>query len=113
MSNLLKDLRYSLRMLLKNPALAVISILAFGLGMGTTTTMYTLVHAALRNLPFDPAGEILMLGRTNPSEGIERTSVTYHDYLDLPASIRARSTSPARNELSASTAASWPRTHSI
>jgi predicted permease len=82
MSNLLKDLRYSLRMLMRSPAVAVISILAFGLGMGTTTIMYTLVHGALRNLPFDPDGQIIALGRTNPSEGIERTSVTYHDFLD-------------------------------
>ena len=85
MSSILKDLRYSIRMLLKNPALAVISISAFGLGMGTTTTMYTLVHGGLRNLPFDPDGRIIALGRTNPSEGIERTSVTYHDYLDWRA----------------------------
>ena len=85
MSTFVTDLRHAIRTLLKNPALAVISILAFGLGMGTTTTMYTLVHGALRNLPFDPEGQIMMLGRTNPSEGIERTSVIYHDYLDWRA----------------------------
>lgn len=85
MSTLLKDVRYAFRMLLKNPALATISILAFGLGIGTTTTMYTLVHGALRNLPFDPQGQIMTIRRTNPSQGIERTSVTIHDYLDWRA----------------------------
>lgn len=86
MESLLSDLKYSFRMLVKSPAYSAISVLALTLGIGLTTTMFSIVYGALyRGLPFDEPGRILHLERNNLEEGIESMEVTHHDYLDWRA----------------------------
>lgn len=82
MSRLLSNLRISLRSLAKQPTLAGISILAFGLGIGLTTTMYSIVHGALKDLPFEKADRLMHLERNNLAQDINSMEVTLHDYLD-------------------------------
>ena len=53
MSNLLQDMRFGARMLMKHRGSSAISILALGLGLGLTTMMFSIVWGALlRGLPF-------------------------------------------------------------
>ncbi len=86
MEKLLKDIRYGGRMLIKNPGIALISVLAFTLGIGLTTTMFSIVYGALyRGLPFEEPRELLHLERSNLSEGIESMEVSIHDFLDWRA----------------------------
>ena len=48
-----QDLRYALRMAGRNPGFAVLVTLVLALGLGTNTSIYSLVDAALlRPLPF-------------------------------------------------------------
>ena len=83
MESILKDLKYGARMLVKNPAIAAISILAFTLGIGLTTTMFSIVYGAVyRGLPFDEPQALMHLERSNLSEDIESMEVTIHDFLD-------------------------------
>jgi predicted permease len=82
MSNFVHDLRYGLRMIVKQPTVSVIAILALALGIGLTTTMYSIVHGALGNLPFDEAHELINLEQTNPSQEIESMALDHHDFLD-------------------------------
>lgn len=91
MGAFLQDLRYGVRMLLKHPGLAGVSILAFGLGIGLTTTMWSINYGALlRGLPFADPGSIMSVARTNPERDIDRTGyATILDY-DL---MRERQTS--------------------
>src|SRR6476620_8666704 len=64
MRDLGKDLRFGFRMLLKRPGTSALAIAALALGIGLTTTMFSIVDAAfLRGLPFDDAGRIVTLGR--------------------------------------------------
>ena len=62
----LKDLKYSFRMLRKHPGNTAISIIALTLGIGLTTTMFSIVYGALyRGLPFDEPDRVMHLERNN------------------------------------------------
>ncbi len=88
MSDLVQNLKFGLRMLVKQPLVSGISILALALGIGLTTTMYSIVHGASRQLPFDEPWELIGLERANPSQGIDEMSVTQHELLDWRAQQR-------------------------
>ena len=47
MDTLLKDLRYAIRLLRKNLAYTLIAVVALGLGVGATTTVFSVVYSAL------------------------------------------------------------------
>ncbi|UCG85421.1 MAG: ABC transporter permease [Gemmatimonadota bacterium] len=78
----LRDLRLGVRLLLKNPGLSLIVIATFGLGIGLTTLVYSIVNGALfKGLPFPESHRILSIDRTEPPNG-ERTGITIHDLED-------------------------------
>ncbi|MCH6547598.1 MAG: ABC transporter permease [Gemmatimonadetes bacterium] len=78
--SLLYDLRYSVRMLTKNPGMAAISVLAIALGIGLPTTMFSIVNGALRDLPIDQASRLMSLSRRSPSRQWERAGVPISDF---------------------------------
>ena len=83
MPSLAKDLRFAARMLAKNPGVTAISVLALMLGIGLTTTMFSIVYGALyRGLPFDEPHRIMHLERNNLAQDITSMEVTVHDFHD-------------------------------
>ena len=83
MREFLREIRVSFRSLARQPGLALLAILALGMGIGFTAIMYSIVHGALyRGLPFPDGDRIHAVLATNPSEGIDQTSISIADYVD-------------------------------
>src|SRR5262245_887882 len=65
MSNLLRDLRYGARMLLKAPNIALTAVITLALGIGATTAIFTVVNAVLlRPLPYPEADRLVYVSKT-------------------------------------------------
>ena len=63
------DLRYTLRILLKNPAFTLTAVLALALGIGATTAVFSVVDRILfRSLPYPQEDRLVSLGLVAPIE---------------------------------------------
>jgi len=83
MGDFVREIRFAFRGLRNQPGLSFIAVTALGLGIGFTAVMFSIVYGALyRGLPFPDGDRIYVAMGTNPQEGIERTSVSIHDYTD-------------------------------
>lgn len=74
MDHLLQDLRYALRQFGKAPGFTAVVVLTLGLGIGATTTLFSVVHGVLvRALPYPQPDRIVRVfevgkGGTRPSQ---------------------------------------------
>jgi len=67
----LSDVRYGLRLWRRHPTMVVVAGLSLGLGVGATTTMYSVVNrVANYQLGFADADRLTVLWSTNPERGI-------------------------------------------
>lgn len=66
MNSVVKDIRFAMRNLLKRPSFTVIVILVLGLGIGSTTAIFSIVDALLlRSLPYPNAERLVMMREVN------------------------------------------------
>src|SRR6185503_20432743 len=62
MSTLLSDIRFGLRMLLKNPVVTVVALVALTLGIGANTAIFSVVNGVLlRAFPYHEAERIVLV----------------------------------------------------
>ncbi len=79
MRNLLQNLRYSVRMLRKNPGLTIAVIATLALGIGATTAIFTVVYSTLlAPLPLPQPDQLVMVW-SNPGH---RNGISAGDFLD-------------------------------
>jgi putative ABC transport system permease protein len=78
---MLKDLRYGLRMLAKNPGVSLIAVLTLALGIGANTAIFSVVSAVLLNpLPYNAPDRLVSLWENVPEHG--RWRVAPANFLD-------------------------------
>jgi len=83
MTNPLQDLRYGLRMLLKNPAFTWLAVVALALGIGANTAVFSVAIAFLRKpVALPHLDHLVMVLSLPPGESINFSSVSPADYLD-------------------------------
>src|SRR6478609_1701783 len=67
MTSIFKDLRFAIRNVRKRPNFAVIVIAVLGLGIGSTTAIFSIVDALLlRSLPYPNADRLVLLREVGP-----------------------------------------------
>src|SRR5438132_59621 len=86
---LLQDVRFAVRLLIKDRWFALVAAVALALGIGVNNTVFTFVNAVLiRGLPFDDPDRIMALGTRDPVR--DRTmAVSYLDFKDWVESARS------------------------
>jgi putative ABC transport system permease protein len=96
------DVRYALRMLLKQPAMTATMLATLALGIGANTAVFSVVRAVLlRPLPYSQPDQLVMVHEKRPAEGVMNNVVSPADFLDWArlntsfSSIAAFTTSPA------------------
>ncbi|HEV8147220.1 MAG TPA: ABC transporter permease, partial [Bryobacteraceae bacterium] len=84
MNLLLSDLRYSVRMLLKSPGLALAAILSLAIGIGANTALFSVVNGLLlRPLPYPDPDRLGLIWLHSPGLGILQDWPSPGQYLDL------------------------------
>ena len=80
MSRLLRDIRFGLRLLLRNPGFAAAAVIALALGIGANTAIFSVVYAVMIDpLPYPNADQMVMVW--SKIQG-GRNGVSAGDYLD-------------------------------
>ncbi len=87
-----RDLQWGVRILLRMRGAAVVAVLTLGLGIGATTTMFSVVYTmALRPPPFVRSDRLVALFNTvaTPREGSTRLRWSMPNILDLQSSAHS------------------------
>jgi len=83
MQTILQDVRYGWRMLRRSPTFTVVAILALALGIGATTTIFSIVYGVLlRPLPYPDDSRIAMIFNRFSPQNTEFGTLCMADYLD-------------------------------
>jgi predicted permease len=81
-----QDVRFAGRMLLKDPAFALIAVLALGLGIGANTALFTVVSKVLlRPLPYPRAGDLMSISLLEDGKRDHLFPFSYPDFAELRA----------------------------
>ena len=86
MDNLLSDVRYAVRNLIKRPGFTLIAVLTLALGIGANSAIFSAVNALLlKPLKFPELDRVVTVWDENPARGTEHNECTVANYLDWKA----------------------------
>src|SRR5271156_950565 len=84
LENLLFDLRYAVRMLLRSPGFSFIAIATMALGIGATTAIYSVIDATLLHpLPYPHPTELVRVEDDLPGVGAQGVGISVPEWKDL------------------------------
>jgi putative ABC transport system permease protein len=83
MNNLLQDIRFGARMLLKQKGFTAVALLTLALGIGANTAIFSLVNGVLlRPLPYPESQRIVYFEGKNPMQGITDSNISFPDFVE-------------------------------
>jgi putative ABC transport system permease protein len=86
MDSILRDLKFSIRSLLKRPTLTLIAIITLAVGIGANSAIFSVVNALLLNPINAPAlDRVLAVWEAQPAQGVVRNEVAMANFLDWRA----------------------------
>jgi putative ABC transport system permease protein len=72
MNTLWQDLRYGLRILVKNPGFAAVAVIALALGVGANTAIFSVVNAVILNpFPYRDHSQLYLVRQNLPKIGVQ------------------------------------------
>jgi hypothetical protein len=85
MSGLLRDLQYAARQLRKNPGFTAVGVIALALGVGLSTTIFSIFYNGVLNpFPYRDANRLTVIGVLDTSHGSE----TFSGFADRMIMVR-------------------------
>jgi predicted permease len=85
--NLLFDLRYAVRMVLRSPGFSFIAIATMALGIGATTAIYSVIDATLLHpLPYPNPAQLVRIQNDLPGVGAQDVGISVPEWRDLESS---------------------------
>src|SRR5688572_29570380 len=86
MNTLIYDLRYGIRMLLKNPGFTFAALITLALGIASSTAIFSVIDGVLlRPLPYPDSEKIMIVHPTTRSTGEPGSANSPANYLDYAA----------------------------
>ncbi len=78
---MLQDIRYGIRMLLKQPGFTLVAVITLALGIGANTAIFSLVNSILlRPLPFREPDRVVRMLQASPKLGLTSWGVSQADF---------------------------------
>jgi len=79
MTGVLRDLRYAARQLRKNPGFTAVGVIALALGVGLSTTIFSIFYNGVLNpFPYRDQNRLTVIGIQDTSHGSERWREVFH-----------------------------------
>jgi putative ABC transport system permease protein len=90
MPDLIQDLRYGVRALLRTRGFTAVALATLALGIGANTAIFSVVDAVLlKPLPYARPDRLVRVYQTLPSQGVDNNGTSYPNYADWAARVRA------------------------
>jgi putative ABC transport system permease protein len=90
MDTIIRDVRYGVRVMLRERAVTAVAVLALALGAGANTAIFSVVDGVLlRPLPFPEPERLVRVAAENPSQQITNGPTSFQDYSDWKAETGA------------------------